>query len=69
MVLSNFSTEDAFQDEIIYLNNQKIDVSDKINIEFKITNASKECYAVISLFPFLKVDGIVKRIKTLHFKI
>ena len=69
LVLFNFSTEDAFQEEISYLNNQKIDVSDKINIEYKITNASKESFAVVSLFPFLKVNGNIKRIKSLNFKI
>jgi hypothetical protein len=69
LVLLNFSTESALKEEISYLNNQKIDVSDKINIEFKITNSSLESFAVVSLFPFIEVDGIIKRIKTLNFKI
>ncbi len=68
-VLLNFSTEDAFQEEINYLNGQKIEVSDKIIIDSKITNASSESFAVLSLFPFVKVDGIIKRIKSLNLKI
>lgn len=68
-VFYNYKTTDAIQEEINYLQNQSIKVSDKIDIEYKITSASQSVYAVVNLFPFILENGIIKRIISLEFHI
>ena len=67
--LVNFETEDALNSEIEYLNNQKIIIPEKIDLEYKITSSANNYYAVLNLFPFVLQDNKIKRIFFLNFTI
>lgn len=62
LTLTILETELALRSEISYLNNQHIDVN-KLRYEMKATNANKEKYIVLNLFPFVKEGTAIKRIK------
>lgn len=60
--LTVLETEQALRSEITYLNNQHINVN-KLRFDLKATNANKEKFIVLNLFPFIKEGQTIKRIK------
>lgn len=65
----SFDISEALPEEIDYLKSQKIIVSANLNIDQKITKSRHEVFCVVNLFPFIEVEGKIKRISALHFSI
>jgi len=60
--ISTIVTASAPNSDIDYLKEFSFNVTDSLQIEYKITESGKEIYAVVSLFPYILKNGVVNRI-------
>ena len=60
--ISSFETSLALKEEIDYLHFHSIVVPSLIRSDLKVTKGGAEVFIVLNLFPFISVDGIIKRI-------
>lgn len=67
--LLNYQTTETTIEDVEYLKLQNISVSSLLTIDYKITNAGKEVYAVVNLFPYILENGTIRRISSLNFRI
>lgn len=60
--ISTIITASAPNSDIDYLKEFSFNVTDSLQIEYKITESGKEIYAVASLFPYILKNGVINRI-------
>ena len=64
MNVSNVVSEVAPNIDLNYLKEFSFNVTDSIQIEYKITESGKDFYAVAYLFPYILKNGVVNRISS-----
>lgn len=67
--LVNYTTTPSTKSDQTFLNDLGVTVSDQLQCEYKVTESGSESYAVVHLFPFIKENGVLKRISSIHFEI
>ncbi|MDP4797532.1 MAG: type IX secretion system sortase PorU [Crocinitomicaceae bacterium] len=67
--LKSIVSSPALSEEIAYLSKMGIQVEESLTGEFKVTQAGIENYAVFYILPFIKENGIVRRISNLSFEL
>jgi len=67
--LTNYSSAAAPIEDLNYLTKYNFDVTDVIQIEHKVTSASSEHFAVLSLFPYIKVNNIIHRVTSININV
>lgn len=60
--LNEFSSSPAPQEDLNYLKRLSISIPEVLDLQMKVTNAAKEHYAVLYLFPYLNIEGVIHRI-------
>lgn len=63
----SYSLASAPNVEIDFLNRFNFEVGNEVVVDYKVTNAGDEKYAVIYLFPYVRVNKIVQRITQVVF--
>ena len=58
----SYQTGDALKEEITYLLSESIIVPELLAVDMKVTRGGKDVFAVANLFPFIREDGVIKRI-------
>ncbi len=58
----SYQTGEALVEEINYLQNEAIKVPEVLAVDMKVTRGGKDVFAVANLFPFIREDGVIKRI-------
>jgi hypothetical protein len=67
--LLNYETEIAPKEDLEHLKRFSFNVTGDVQIDKKVTNAGKEAFAVIYLFPYIKIGQTVHRITKLNISI
>jgi hypothetical protein len=67
--LVNYSTAPSTKADLNFLNELDVEVSDQLQCEFQVTEAGKENFAVVHLFPFIRENNVLKRINSIEFEI
>lgn len=67
--IENYTTSPAPEEDLEYLKEFSFEVTEHLKIENKVTEAGRENYAVIYLFPYVKVNKVIHRINSLNVKI
>ena len=65
----NVQTVNAEDLEKQYLEKENISISSDLKYEMKVTNAGTDVYAVLNLLPFVRENGVIKRITNIELKI
>ena len=63
--ISNYTHSIAPKEDLDYLNRFSFNVSNEVQIQNKVTNAGKDHFAVIYLFPYIKIEETIHRITNL----
>lgn len=61
LTISVIESSPALKSEVLYLNSQYIEIGE-LDYHLKATNAAKEKFIVLNLFPFIKEGNVIKRI-------
>jgi len=69
LTLKSIVSSPALSEEIAYLSKMGFNVEDNLTGEYKVTQAGLENFAVFYIFPFIKENGVVKRINSLSFEL
>jgi hypothetical protein len=67
--LLSFETDPATQVDRDYLNQENIEVSETLDIDFAIKNAGKDKYAVAVFMPFIQKGNQLSRITNVNFEL
>lgn len=67
--LINFSTIPATKEDQLFMNEHGVQVTADLQCEFKVTEAAREYFAAIHLFPFILENNVLNRISSIHFEI
>jgi hypothetical protein len=67
--LNSIVSSPALSEEIAYLSKMGFQIEESLKGEYKVTQAGKENYAVFYIFPFIKENGVVRRISKLTFEL
>jgi len=69
LVLKSIQTTSALSEEIAFISKMGFEVGDKLTGDYKVTQAGIENFAVFYIFPFIRENGIVRRISTMSFEL
>lgn len=67
VIFKSLLTAPALSEEIAYLSKLGIQVDENLTGDYKVTQAGDENFAVFYIFPFIKENGVVRRIVNLSF--
>ncbi|MES2799213.1 MAG: type IX secretion system sortase PorU [Bacteroidota bacterium] len=67
--LGSFQTTSASNEDLNYFKKIGKEISSTLEVEFQVTDNAREYFAVVQLFPFIKENGVVKRISSINFNL
>lgn len=67
VIFKSLLTAPALSEEVAYLSKLGIQVDENLTGDYKVTQAGDENFAVFYIFPFIKENGVVRRIVNLSF--
>ena len=67
IILDDYSTVNAVKADELFLSEMGIQVSDSLQCQYQVTEAGKEHFWVVQLFPFIKQNGELKRVSSITF--
>jgi len=69
LVFENYESVIAPKEDVQFLTRFNFIVNEELSMEYKVTGAGNSVVAAISLFPYLKVNGVIHRISNVRFQL
>jgi hypothetical protein len=67
--VDDYSYTVAPKEDVTFLKENNFEVTDELAISYKVTSARNEYYAVLYLFPYVKINGVIQRLNSVNLSL